>query len=405
MLDIQQTYGRGGISNRGSQRFLENQTADGTPVALSSARMAERFYWFPVYFLRRREPNAQETMRHANVAHALTQSAYSGSFRVGGGVCHECANTGMDQSHPFVCFGKAKEEAPNRMDSKEQGKQARREMGTWALPPEVTVLVFECTPKATRSLLRCVSVEWHSLLQRNPVFDHKHKSTAARNGRCYCMSRRACAIRYALSIVHQRHWRVLDWMIGLTGAFDGINAVDKKACETAAADGDLERLLAFGARGYRIGASVGHNAAQHGHRHILELPFVARMIEDDERISAFAAKGGHLTLLRWLHQKGYPLCSSLTSRAAAGGHLDVIKWATEHGCLWSAHVCMSATRNNRRDIIEWTTAHGCPRDGCLVTVAAKAGNLQLLQWLHGDGYRLTINACVGAAEAGHLAVL
>ena len=47
---------------------------------------------------------------------------------------------------------------------------------------------------------------------------------------------------------------------------------------------------------------------------------------------AYAALGGHLEMVKFLHEKGCPWDSRATEYAADGGHLDVLKYLHEKGC-------------------------------------------------------------------------
>jgi cellulase/cellobiase CelA1 len=52
-----------------------------------------------------------------------------------------------------------------------------------------------------------------------------------------------------------------------------------------------------------------------------------------------AARGGHLQVLQWTHEHGYPWCENLEGAeindcvvATGGGHLEVLKWLREPDC-------------------------------------------------------------------------
>ena len=48
-----------------------------------------------------------------------------------------------------------------------------------------------------------------------------------------------------------------------------------------------------------------------------------------------AAAGGHLEILKYLHEKGFPWDCRTCRNAALGGHLEVLKYAHENGCPWN----------------------------------------------------------------------
>jgi len=52
-----------------------------------------------------------------------------------------------------------------------------------------------------------------------------------------------------------------------------------------------------------------------------------------------AARGGHLQVLQWTHEHGYPWSENLEGAemndcvvATGGGHLEVLKWLREPDC-------------------------------------------------------------------------
>jgi len=42
--------------------------------------------------------------------------------------------------------------------------------------------------------------------------------------------------------------------------------------------------------------------------------------------------------------------------AAKGGHLRMLKWARENGCPWDVNICWAAAG----DTLQWARANGCP---------------------------------------------
>jgi len=43
--------------------------------------------------------------------------------------------------------------------------------------------------------------------------------------------------------------------------------------------------------------------------------------------------GGHLRLLKWARENGYPWNKDTTTGAARRGHLEVLKWSTMNRCF------------------------------------------------------------------------
>jgi len=55
-----------------------------------------------------------------------------------------------------------------------------------------------------------------------------------------------------------------------------------------------------------------------------------------ECLPAAAARGGHLHVVQWLRQHGWPWSDSTCSAAARGGYLELLQWAMAHGCPWNS---------------------------------------------------------------------
>ena len=69
---------------------------------------------------------------------------------------------------------------------------------------------------------------------------------------------------------------------------------------------------------------------------------------------AWAAMGGHLEVLKWLHRKGCPWDQAACARAAQGGHLEVLKWLLAHDCPWDGRTYWGA----ELEVVEWLRASG-----------------------------------------------
>jgi hypothetical protein len=55
----------------------------------------------------------------------------------------------------------------------------------------------------------------------------------------------------------------------------------------------------------------------------------------DKNTCAYAAEGGHIEELQWLHEIGCPWDGrKCCSAVAKGGHIEVLKWLRTNGCPW-----------------------------------------------------------------------
>ena len=80
----------------------------------------------------------------------------------------------------------------------------------------------------------------------------------------------------------------------------------------------------------------------------------------DEDLCALAAQGGHLEVLKWLHENGYPWNEDTCELAARHGHLGVLQWARANGCPWDEGTCAAAARGGHTEALAWARKKGCP---------------------------------------------
>jgi hypothetical protein len=101
-------------------------------------------------------------------------------------------------------------------------------------------------------------------------------------------------------------------------------------------------------------------AAYFGHLSILKL---LRSLDpdwdegDDDSVTAHAAGGGHLEIIEWAIENGWPLTESACKYAAGGGQLDTLKWLCDRGCPWDSGTTEYASTD---EVYEWAKQNGCP---------------------------------------------
>ena len=118
--------------------------------------------------------------------------------------------------------------------------------------------------------------------------------------------------------------------------------------------------------------------------------------------SCWAAQGGRLEVMKWLRAKGCPWGTWASSRAAKGGHLVVLQWmrAQDPPCPWNSDVCYYAASKGHLEVLRWARSQGCPWDGRAPRAAAKGGHLKVLKWLIKEGCPYSKSKCRWAAEFG-----
>ena len=123
----------------------------------------------------------------------------------------------------------------------------------------------------------------------------------------------------------------------------------------------------------------------------------------DERTCHWAARGGHLELVKWLRAKGCPWWGILTSsEAALGGHLEMLQWirAQDPPCPWDSSVCYKAAIKGHLEVLRWARSKGCPWDERAPCAAAAGGHLEVLKWLIKEGCPYDKRKCREAAVEG-----
>ena len=118
--------------------------------------------------------------------------------------------------------------------------------------------------------------------------------------------------------------------------------------------------------------------------------------------SCWAAQGGRLEVMKWLRAKGCPWGTWASSRAAKGGHLVVLQWmrAQDPPCPWNSDVCYYAASKGHLEVLRWARSQGCPWDGRAPRDAAGGGHLEVLVWLIKEGCPCSKRKCRKAALKG-----
>ena len=96
-------------------------------------------------------------------------------------------------------------------------------------------------------------------------------------------------------------------------------------------------------------------------------------------VCSLAARGGHLEVLKLLHNTGCSLGWSTSCSAAEGGHLAILKWLHSIGCPLAESTC-AAARAGYLEVLKWLHNNGCPWDEDTCSWAAEGGHLAMLQW-------------------------
>jgi hypothetical protein len=120
-----------------------------------------------------------------------------------------------------------------------------------------------------------------------------------------------------------------------------------------------------------------------------------RVKGENKTILRVAAYRGHVHICKYVHElleTGYTWDTVACSNAVSGGHLDVLRWLHENGCPWNFRsLCECAARQGSIDIMlylqqqsegaEWSTELLTDMLSC----AGKWDKLAAAQWLRQQG--------------------
>ncbi|KAF0685680.1 Aste57867_22465 [Aphanomyces stellatus] len=177
----------------------------------------------------------------------------------------------------------------------------------------------------------------------------------------------------------------------------------------AAKRGHLDMVTFLYDHGYPCTTEALNHAAAQGHKAVVEFLTNHRSEGCTTKAMDNAATNGHLAVVEYLHQHRQEGCTtSAVDGAATNGHLAIVVFLTTHcneGCTVAASV--GAAKNGHFEVVMYLHTHH-PHAFSTETVdqAAGGGHLQVVQWLHVNRLEgCTTLAMDLAARNGHLAVV
>eukprot|EP00797_Seminavis_robusta_P010078 Sro173_g076240.2 (279) ;mRNA; r:28935-29771 len=125
---------------------------------------------------------------------------------------------------------------------------------------------------------------------------------------------------------------------------------NEQTCARAAEYGHLEMLQWSRENGCPWNERTCAEAAEGGHLDVLKWARENRCRWDSCTCSC-AAEGGHLDTLKWAREMGVHGSIDMCL-CCFKWHLD-LKWARENGCPWDVWTCAFAARNGHLEILKW----------------------------------------------------
>jgi hypothetical protein len=119
---------------------------------------------------------------------------------------------------------------------------------------------------------------------------------------------------------------------------------------------------------------------------------------------SIAIEKGNLEAMRWLYENGCPQCSRyLGELAAEGGSIEALRYAKEQGCVFTEDLIIFAARGGHVPVLEYLHSEQCPlpADTGACSVAFLGNHVDALRWLHEHGCPWNVNeSCKWAAQEG-----
>lgn len=75
--------------------------------------------------------------------------------------------------------------------------------------------------------------------------------------------------------------------------------------------------------------------------------------------TTWAAEAGHLEMLKYLHESGYPWDQDVCAYAASEGHIDCLKYAHEQGCRMTVSTAANALSYGHYECLKYAVENDC----------------------------------------------
>lgn len=98
-----------------------------------------------------------------------------------------------------------------------------------------------------------------------------------------------------------------------------------------------------------------------------------------DHVAEIAAAAGDLEMLKYIHQRGYPLTIDIINSAVDGGHLNIVIWCRKNGCVWDRSTCLASCHRIDLNMLKWLRNHNNYRAVCSLA----SDETEICPWDHG----------------------
>ncbi|CAL6290279.1 unnamed protein product [Bathycoccus prasinos] len=139
-------------------------------------------------------------------------------------------------------------------------------------------------------------------------------------------------------------------------------------------------------------------AAEGGHLEILRMPDDIQCKCDE-----FAAFGGHIECLNYLHQIGVPWSEEVPIYASQAGKIEILERIHELGCPLNEDACSEAALHGHLDLLKFLRNElKCPWDSGTPALASLRGHREVLEWCFQNDAPICVHSAVNASRNGHV---
>jgi hypothetical protein len=173
----------------------------------------------------------------------------------------------------------------------------------------------------------------------------------------------------------------------------------------AAGTGRLECLKVLGALNYPLDYQSWAAAAKGGHLDILHYLHEKSQAGCGIYTTMYAAVGGHRDCLKFLHSMGAPWNTDTADCTAKAGKVACLAYLVENGCEVGPLTCAGAAENGQYECLRYLHEHGCQWDSETTIEAALSGHVRCMEYAVGEGCPVNECAIIAAIHMGHSACL
>lgn len=146
-------------------------------------------------------------------------------------------------------------------------------------------------------------------------------------------------------------------------------------------------------------------AAEGGHLEILRYCASKKecRMTSNANVMIFAAFGGHIECLNYLHQIGVPWSEEVPIYASQAGKIEILERIHELGCPLNEDACSEAALHGHLDLLKFLRNElKCPWDSGTPALASLRGHKEVLEWCFQNDAPICVHSAVNASRNGHV---